>query len=274
MDQEKLYQKKILKYSKDGVDSLDDQLAKEEPLQINITALDQPFAVHDKNIAVTMRTPGDDINLSLGFLYTEGIIDGMSEVKLVRSEDNLVSVHLNDQAHFDLKKLERNFYSTSSCGICGKASIESIRNQRIFEKPKAHFSIDAQSLQTLPEKLRIAQNIFSVTGGLHAAALFNLDLELLNMAEDVGRHNALDKLIGANFQNQMLPLYKHILLLSGRSSFELIQKAKMAGVQMVLSVGAPSSLAVELAEEFDMTLIGFLSSERFNIYHGSKRVIF
>jgi FdhD protein len=170
-----------------------------------------------------------------------------------------------------LQQSDRNFYTTSSCGVCGKSSIQSIKTVNAFcnlEKPQ--LNLTSGVLYELPQKLRFAQNDFSATGGIHASALFTIDGELLFLREDVGRHNALDKLIGAALSNSMLPLNQDILLLSGRASFELIQKAAMAGITIVAAIGAPSSLAVDLAEEFDMTLIGFLKEGRFNIYHQSS----
>jgi FdhD protein len=235
-----------------------------------------------KSISVTMRTPGQDFDLASGFLFTEGIINKTSDIAEIfnnpedcaNRQENIVTVALDPAATPDLKSLERHFYTTSSCGVCGKASIEAIRTVCTLEDDRAlDFSIPAAALHRLPVILNENQDIFGSTGGLHASALFDLELNLLLVREDVGRHNALDKLVGAALKKQMLPLSQHILLLSGRASFELIQKSAMAGIKMVAAIGAPSSLAVDLAKEFGMTLVGFLRNERFNIYCGEQRIL-
>ena len=259
----------------------DDVLAAEEPLEIRL-AFGQPSHPQVQNVAVTMRTPGNDAELATGFLFTEGIIQQAADIvdchqalfACAENRENTVQIDLAPGVNPNLQKAARNFYTTSSCGVCGKSSIDAIRTVSSYqpEKGAALITVDPALFHQLPERLRIHQQIFATTGGLHASALFNLQGELLLMREDVGRHNALDKLIGAALQSQWLPLNQHILLLSGRASFELIQKAAMAGISIVAAVGAPSSLAVQLAQEFNITLIGFLRNQRFNIYTVPQRV--
>jgi FdhD protein len=229
-----------------------------------------------------MRTPGNDTELATGFLFTEGIISGYEDIMGSKSaghlnkiipDSNILTVELQPGFSFDTKKLDRHFYTSSSCGVCGKSSIDSVKNI-IYKKPKQDtIRIHSRSLMILPELLLKQQEVFEHTGGLHASALFDLNGSLLFVREDVGRHNALDKLVGAALIEGNLPLDHHILLLSGRASFELIQKAAMAGIKIVCAVGPPSSLAVEMAKECDMTLIGFLRGARFNIYSGEQRIV-
>jgi FdhD protein len=228
-----------------------------------------------------MRTPGADNELAAGFLFTEGIVHGRKQIVNVRhcgpgSPDkhlnNTVVVELADGVDLDLKPLERNFYTTSSCGVCGKSSIEALRTGAA-PLDAGELTISAEILKRLPAILRDSQAVFDQTGGLHASALFDHEGELDIVREDVGRHNALDKVIGAKFLHGQLPLSDRILLVSGRASFELVQKALMAGIPVLAAVGAPSSLAVELAEEFGMTLVGFVRDGTFNIYTGAKRIV-
>src|SRR5665213_450930 len=258
-----------------------DILSVEEPLEIRIGYGTKTARVQ-KSISVTMRTPGNDLELAVGFLFTEGIISSYDHVKAVHhagmncssQKENIVQVELAESFAPDLMQSERNFYTTSSCGVCGKGSIQSIRTVSPFchlEKPP--LTLSAEVLYTLPQKLKDAQNGFAATGGIHASGLFTMEGNLVLSREDVGRHNALDKLVGIALTNYLLPLNQHILLLSGRASFELIQKAAMAGISIVAAIGAPSSLAVDLAEEFDMTLLGFLNESRFNIYSLSERIL-
>lgn len=253
----------------------DDVLAVEEPLEIQLgyTADGQQ---HTKVISVTMRTPGHDAELAAGFLFTEGIIKATDEVagtSVTGLNRLLVSLASGNVPH--LQNLERNFYTTSSCGVCGKASIDAVNT--VCDLPETYpydmLSCPASLIVSLPAILRRQQSVFEQTGGLHGCALFSNTGELLLLREDVGRHNALDKLIGAAWAANMLPLGEHILLLSGRASFELVQKAAMAGINMIAAVGAPSSLAVQMAEDRNMTLIGFLRGDRFNIYSGAQRVV-
>ena len=280
----------ILKVTSSGSDknyfatnSSEDLLAVEEPLEIRIVFGPENDR-QQKNISVTMCTPGHDEELATGFLFTEGLIKKKEDIirclPLSESGNNIVIVELHTDISFDPQKIERHFYTSSSCGVCGKSSIDAVKIVFINSGAKDTISINASVLTTLPEVLRKQQEVFEHTGGLHASALFNLEGNLLLTREDVGRHNALDKVIGATLQavNKPLkrlaeiPLDKHILLLSGRASFELIQKAAMAGIKVVCAVGAPSSLAVELAKETDMTLVGFLRDGRFNIYSGEQRI--
>jgi FdhD protein len=251
----------------------EDLLAVEEPLEIRIVYGPENDR-KQKNISVTMCTPGHDEELAVGFLFTEGIITHKDDImNCGATGNNIVIAALRPGISFDPKKIERHFYTSSSCGVCGKSSIDAVKNVFGSQHEKDTIQIHSATLTGLPETLRKQQEVFEHTGGLHASALFELNGNLLLTREDVGRHNALDKLIGAALMNGDLPLNNHILLLSGRASFELIQKAAMAGIKITCAVGAPSSLAVELAKETDMTLVGFLRDGRFNIYCGEKRII-
>ena len=252
----------------------DDELAAEEPLEIQLLYGNKNNRMR-KSISVTMRTPGNDEELAAGFIFTEGIIQNrnqVSEIKILSSEKNKVLLTLAENVIPVLQKSERNFYTTSSCGVCGKSSIDAITTVSVYKNIPDKIYLEPEIFYRLPDDLRKQQAIFDNTGGLHASALFDFEGNFKMLREDVGRHNALDKVIGAEFLNEKLPLNKYILLLSGRASFELIQKAVMAGVKIVAAVGAPSSLAVELSKENGITLIGFLKNERFNIYSGEARV--
>lgn len=252
----------------------EDSLAVEEPLEIRLSYLING-TIKEKAISVTMRTPGNDAELATGFLFTEGIISSPEEIAGVSTlpyDSNVIIVTLAANVTPDIARLERNFYTTSSCGVCGKTSIDAVKTVCRFNDQGDTITITDSLVYNLPLKLREVQSVFDITGGLHASALFDSDGTLLLTREDVGRHNALDKLIGTALQNNLLPLSNHILLLSGRASFELIQKASMAGIKIVTAVGAPSSLAVELAKDCDITLIGFLREERFNIYSVTGRI--
>lgn len=250
----------------------DDDLAAEEPLEIRLVYGKITERIK-KSISVTMRTPGNDKELGIGFLFTEGIINNSEQVSGVNSEGNILEISLNENETPFLNNSERNFYTTSSCGICGKSSIDAVRTFSKYKNQPDNIFIKADLLYALPDKLREKQSVFESTGGLHASALFEPDGKFILLREDVGRHNALDKIIGSAFLNNELPLYNKILLLSGRASFELIQKAAMAGIKVIAAVGAPSGLAVDMAKESGITLIGFLRNERFNIYSGGQRVI-
>ena len=265
-----------------------DVLAVEEPLEIRIGQTVDGKELH-KAVSITMRTPGEDAELAAGFLFTEGIIERADQVKQIRHcglkiskglgvvdraaalNSNTIRVDLNDGVEVDLKSLDRHFYTTSSCGVCGKSSIEALRTG-VERVSYSNFKVDADVIHSLPERLRVSQKIFERTGGLHASALFSLEGDLEIVREDVGRHNALDKVIGAKFLAGELPLVNRILLVSGRLSFELVQKALMAGISFVAAVGAPSSLAVELAAESGIALVGFVRDQRFNVYCGQQRV--
>jgi FdhD protein len=269
-----------------------DSLAIEEPLEIQLT-YGPSNARQTRSISVTMRTPGNDFDLAAGFLMTEGVFRDANDVEQITyagdsfnegttspqkmdvlkpgSKQNTVRVDLAADVAVNVGSLQRNFYTTSSCGICGKASLLALRT---VCPPRAanSFKLDAQLLYRLPERLRASQGVFDRTGGLHGAGLFDSAGNLLALREDVGRHNAVDKLIGSEFLADRTPLRDRLLLLSGRASFELLQKALMGGLPMVAAVGAPSSLAVQVAKEFDITLVGFLREDHFNIYQGSERV--
>lgn len=257
-----------------------DSLAIEEPLEIRLE-YGPEYQRQVQNISVTMRTPGNDSDLATGFLFTEGIIKKAEDVTKVdhcfiscaENKENVIQVSLNENIDPDLKNTERNFYTTSSCGVCGKGSINAIRTVSSYTHQADDNIVNAKLLHHLPDVLAAHQDIFADTGGLHASALFNQSGELLLVREDVGRHNALDKLIGAALHENWLPLNNTVLLLSGRASFELVQKAAMAGINIIAAVGAPSSLAVELAKEFNITLIGFLRNHRFNIYTAAHRIV-
>ena len=247
-----------------------DSLVGEEPLEIR---------VGDHPLTVTMRTPGNDLELAAGFLFTEGLIqrreqilslDHVSEAEGA-ARDNSVRVELDATVELELERTQRNFFAGSSCGICGKASIDAIRS-RLLTPPNANFRFDPEILVRLPDALRDSQAIFGRTGGLHGAALFNNRGELIISREDVGRHNAVDKVVGWALLENRLPLSEAILLVSGRGGFEIVQKAIMAGVPVVASVSAPSSLAVRLARELRLTLIGFLRGRRFVVYAGEDRL--
>lgn len=243
-----------------------DVLAIEEPLEIKIKYTSNGNS-KERSISVTMRTPGNDDELAAGFLFTEGIISDFTQIKNIRqSSDNSTTVELQDGIQPVENKLERNFYTTSSCGVCGKASIDAITTVSSFKIKKNNERPDSDIILSLPEKLSKQQEIFKSTGGLHASALFDLSGKFIELREDVGRHNALDKLIGTMLMKNKVPLSNTILLLSGRASFELIQKASMAGIPIVAAIGAPSSLALELAKETGITLIGFLKKDKFNLY--------
>jgi FdhD protein len=229
-----------------------------------------------------MRTPGDDFDLVVGFLYSEGILHCRSDLISLRycsdtkstgsKSQNIISVNLASNTEIDFSKLQRHFFMSSSCGVCGKASINSLR-QRGARSVVASLKLDASVLYSLPERLRSAQKNFAATGGLHAAALFDSKGTLLRVREDIGRHNAVDKLIGALLLAEELPLRDSIIMISGRASFEIMQKCIMAGAPMLCAVSAPSSLAVSMAEAFGVTLVGFLREHRFNLYAGSGRVL-
>ena len=255
-----------------GTDAGDvpDILAVEEPLEIRLEYGPEDKRVV-KNLSVTMRTPGADEDLAAGFLFTEGIVHRASDIAGIRGMENIVIVALDPELPVDLQKLERHFYTTSSCGVCGKTSIDAVKTvvNCSFSDKSERPDIRPEVIYGLPDTLRREQATFEATGGLHASALFNREGRLLAIREDVGRHNALDKLIGHYLRQDRVPLSDYILLLSGRASFELIQKAAMAGIRVVCAVGAPSSLAVETAGAFGIALVGFLRDNRFNVYCGT-----
>ncbi len=249
-----------------------DYLTVEEPLQIR---------VGDRDVSVTMRTPGHDFDLAAGFLFSEGLLESPEQIASIqhsgpesqqRQRGNSVTVTLRPGVSLDLERLQRNFYATSSCGVCGKASIESLEVQGCSRFVTGEARIAPDIIHGLPGALRNAQPLFDRTGSLHAAALFDFSGQLLALREDVGRHNALDKLIGAEFLAGRTPLTERVLQVSGRVSFELVQKAVVGGIPVLVAVGAPSSLAVEVALRFNMTVIGFARGGRFNVYAGAARI--
>jgi FdhD protein len=270
---------RVIKVNAAEIASATDVLAIEEPLEIRLEHGPETQR-QVQNISVTMRTPGHDAELATGFLFTEGIIKNPEDIAktehcfiaCAENKENVIQVSLAPGIVPHLQNTERNFYTTSSCGVCGKGSIDAIRTVSGFADEQDNDTIPSLVLHQLPPILRKHQRVFEDTGGLHASALFTTQGELLLLREDVGRHNALDKLIGAALNYNWLPLKQTVLLLSGRASFELVQKAAMAGINIIAAVGAPSSLAVELANEFNITLIGFLRDERFNVYTAAHRV--
>ena len=249
-----------------------DRVAVEEPLEIRLG-----FRQGDQRItqavSITMRTPGDDEDLAVGFLFSESIIRSPADLAIVKpcQGDNTVRVELEDNVAVDLDRLQRHFYTTSSCGVCGKTSLDMLRVEGVSPPPTATtFASDV--LLEIPGQLRQAQATFEETGGLHAAAAFDRRGNLAVVREDVGRHNAVDKVVGALFREQRLPAAELGLMVSGRASFELAQKALVAGMPLMAAVGAPSSLAVELAREFNVTLVGFLRDDSFNVYAAEERI--
>ena len=255
-----------------------DRLATEEPLEIRLRA-----AAQTRTVAITMRTPGADFELAAGFLFNEGVLASLDDLRGItycvdrdvaeEQRYNIVHVDLYGNELPPLDALERHFTMTSACGVCGKANIEALQARGLVPVRSA-LRVDAQTLAALPDRLVTAQRVFASTGGLHAAALFDARGELVTVREDVGRHNALDKLIGWALMNGKLPLEEHIVLVSGRASYELLQKAISAGIAVVAAVSAPSSLAVDLAREFGVTLAGFVRAGRFNVYTGPERITF
>jgi len=252
-----------------------DVVVSEEPLEIRLSVDGR-----EHPIAITMRTPGNDFELAVGFLTTEGVLDGPADLAAVRycveppaeQAFNIVTVELRPGARVDLQRLSRNVYTTSSCGVCGKTSLEAIATHHHPPVPSGPM-VDAAVLAGMPDVLLAKQRVFERTGGLHAAGLFDAHGTALIVREDVGRHNAVDKLVGALVLEQRFPASPSVLVVSGRASFEILQKAVMAGIGFVAAVGAPSSLAVRAAEDFGMTLAGFVRDGSFNIYAGAERVV-
>ena len=254
----------------------EDALATEEPLEIRLLRGQRSVP-----LSVTMRTPGHDFELAAGFLFTEGIVRGRDQIERLEycvgpveeQQYNSVGVRLRTGVAVDTERLTRHFYTTSSCGVCGKASLDALRVQVPWATPPDGPRVSSEVIAGLPETLRAAQGVFERTGGLHASGLFDAQGALLSVREDVGRHNALDKLIGEQLLEGALPLHERLLVVSGRASFELVQKAAMGGIPVMVAVGAPSSLAVEAAEEFGMTLVGFARGQRFNVYTHAQGVL-
>ncbi len=255
-----------------------DSVAVEEPLEVRLEVPDGRD-VREHPVSVTMRTPGDDFELAAGFLFTEGVVSdpaALAGVRYCRSvepqEYNVVTASLRDPAAFDPSSLARNFYVTSSCGVCGKASLEAVEVMGCRPVAPGTLSIGEAAVRALPGRLREAQRVFDRTGGIHAAGLFDASGRVTAVREDVGRHNAVDKVVGFLVLSRELPGSDRGLVVSGRSSFEILQKAAMAGFPMVVAVGAPSSLAVDFARRFDMTLVGFASRGGYNVYSGGERI--
>ena len=266
----------IVRYNNKEIHKKPDVVAVEEPLEIRLEYGNREER-EVESIAVTMRTPGDDFELALGFLFSEGLVQNFSQIHSIyhckeNTQNNIV--HLKLKRDVRVKIRQRNFYMTSSCGVCGKAAIEHITVQSSFiaQIKSSRLKISSELICSLPQKLYNAQQNFQHTGGLHAAGLFDHEGVLVEIKEDVGRHNAFDKLFGAFFVKQKLPLSEYIVVASGRASFELIQKSAIAGIPIFVAVGAPSSLAVHLAQECGITLIGFTRADRFNIYSNANRV--
>ncbi|NNE30661.1 MAG: formate dehydrogenase accessory sulfurtransferase FdhD [Saprospiraceae bacterium] len=250
----------------------EDLVVVEAPLEIRLS---HPLKDNGlpQQIAITMRTPGDDPELALGFLFTEGIIQRYDQVESLDAQNHeIITVHLTREASFDWTGLERKIYTSSSCGICGKADLKSVKTETPFLPWSSPQKIGLADLLKLKETLSKNQYLFSQTGGSHATFLFDGESKVLKVGEDVGRHNAMDKVVGYSLKEGILPLDQHILVVSGRASFELVQKAAMTGCAIVCSVGAPSSLAIETAKEHGITLIGFLGKDRCNIYSGDRVV--
>ena len=270
----------IVRFQGDERSELTDRVAIEEPLEIRVD-----FVANGercvRSLSITMRTPGHDEDLAAGFLMSEGLVRSARDIESIRpcgpesgahDGNNVVKVRLADHTTISWPSVERHFYATSSCGVCGKASLEALEVPGMCPIARDGFRFAISAIRMLSDRLRAQQSVFEETGGLHAAALFNSTGELLAIREDVGRHNAVDKLLGVQFLQGHTPLSTNLLLLSGRISFELAQKALAGGIPMVVAVGAPSSLAIELAKRFDITLIGFLRGERFNVYSGAWRL--
>ncbi|HVU95123.1 MAG TPA: formate dehydrogenase accessory sulfurtransferase FdhD [Puia sp.] len=260
----------VQKIAGSSLQATNDPIAIEDPLEIRIQ-YGPAGRRQEQSLSVTMRTPGNDEELALGWLYTEGIVQTAAKDVLTRSTPNTITILLPEGPTPDLSRTQRHSYTSSSCGVCGKTSLDSLRAD-IPKTADTELTIPATLLYPLPNLLRESQDIFDATGGLHAAGLFDHQGRLMALREDIGRHNALDKLIGHAAQQQWLPASQTILLLSGRACFELIQKAAMAGIKMVVAVGPPSSLAVKQAEDTGITLVGFLRQQRFNIYSGAHRI--
>ena len=271
----------ISKISGNSQATRDDFVAVEEPLEIRL-GFETDSGRAETSVSITMRTPGDDAELATGFLFTEAIIKSATDIALVKhcgpaapdsGNHNVIRVELESGVDVDLERMQRHFYTTSSCGVCGKASLDALHTcgaEQQLDNP-ARFS--KAVLTAIPERLRAAQATFATTGGLHAAAAFNPAGELVACHEDIGRHNAVDKVVGELLSRGLIPATELGLIVSGRASFELMQKAVMAGMPLLAAVSAPSSLAIELAREFNVTLVGFLRGDTFNIYSAEERIV-
>lgn len=274
----------VTKVSPSSTLSRSDAVAVEEPLEIRL-GFNTAAGRTSQPLSITMRTPGNDEELAAGFLLSESIVKSAAEIQAIQAigaapdgsgsgsdSGNIVRVDLGASVSVDIDRLQRNFYTTSSCGVCGKSSLEALQSIGATPIPLDGFRMSSATLMTIPHALRIRQETFETTGGLHAAALFSVDGTLAVSREDVGRHNAVDKVLGYQLLQNALPCHDYGLIVSGRASFELVQKAIMAGCSLLAAVGAPSSLAIRLAREFDLTLVGFLRGETFNIYAAEERI--
>ena len=259
----------------------DDLVAIEEPLEIRLGHVTSGKR-EDSSVSITMRTPGNDAELAIGFLYSEAIINSAADIALVKhcgppapdtGSHNVIRVELEPGVDVDLERLQRHFYTTSSCGVCGKTSLDALRSCGAADQPLTTTRFNKAVLTALPDRLRAAQKTFAATGGLHAAAAFDTAGNLIACHEDIGRHNAVDKVIGELLSRGLQPATDLGLIVSGRASFELLQKAVMAGMPVLAAVSAPSSLAVDLAREFNVTLVGFLRGDTFNIYSAEERIV-
>jgi FdhD protein len=271
----------VSKIRGDARRTVDDQVAVEEPLEIRL-GFETPAGRSEQSVSITMRTPGHDAELATGFLFSEAIIRGASDIALVKAcgtpapdsgNHNVIRVELESEVDVDLERLQRHFYTTSSCGVCGKTSLDSLRVVGARTQTTGDMIFPGDVIKAMPSKLRERQATFAATGGLHAAAAFNAKGDIVACHEDVGRHNAVDKVIGTLLTSDALPAAELGLIVSGRASFELMQKAVMAGMPLLAAVGAPSSLAVALAREFNVTLVGFLRGDSFNLYSAEERIV-
>jgi FdhD protein len=270
----------ISKIDRNSAKSVDDQVAVEEPLEIRL-GYSTPEGRTASSVSITMRTPGFDAELAVGFLFSESIIQNSSDIMKVEhagpatpdtGNHNIVRVDLASDVEVDLGRLQRHFYTTSSCGVCGKSSLDALRVTGAEPLAIGRTRFSKETLIAMPDALRARQQTFEQTGGLHAAAAFNSQGEILVVHEDVGRHNAVDKVVGTLLARDLLPASELGLMVSGRASFELMQKTLMAGIPLLAAVSAPSSLAVQLANEFNVSLVGFLRGATFNIYSGEERI--
>jgi len=269
---------RVLEYRDHSLFTKMDYVATEEPLEIRVIHGSYDAPVTSK-VALSMRTPGNDFELALGFLYSEGVIRSRDDVERVSyctdpnepQRFNIVNVRLKVGVKFDPSNLSRNVFTSSACGVCGKATLENLKTV-CPTKPLGEITLNPSFIASLSEKLKLSQRFFLRTGGVHASALFEQDGSLLLIRDDVGRHNAMDKLIGSLLLEKKLPASNKLVMVSGRASFELVQKAILAGIPVLVAVGAPSSLAVELAQEYNLTLIGFLRDDKFNVYSGFERI--
>ena len=275
----KIHIKHIQKFSGENNIPKEDVLVTEEPLEIQISEMNVDGIYEHKNVAITMRTPGNDVELAMGFLFSEAIITDTHDVhevtncKQADEPENVIRVFMKKNKHVDWKKLQRNFFVNSSCGVCGKQSIEQLQCLIPEQKEASLITLRHDQVFGLTEKLKLEQTVFQYTGGIHGTAIFNDDLEMQCVFEDIGRHNALDKAIGDFVFNKKRDLTDCIGVISGRAGFELVQKSVQANLAILIAVGAPSHLAVELADEFNLTLIGFAKQNSFNIYTHPQRII-